>query len=93
MIEQIKRVMEQIIVPRYENVDYVEVYPLGSDDSLVKMVYPLDSDDRWFKIVYYFTPPLEHKDAIEIMEETAALYKMFGFKGGDIIVSFEKVKK
>lgn len=80
MIKQIERVMEQIIVPRYKSLDYVEVHPMGLDDS-------------WAKIIYYFTPPLEQVDAIEIIEETSALYKMIGFKGGDIIVAFEKIEE
>lgn len=76
----LEKVLEQLIVPRYEKLESVSVDPMG-----------LSQD--WFKIVYYFNPPLDHEDAIEIMEETSNLYKMMGEKEGDIIVSFEKVEE
>ena len=80
MSEQFQKVLEQIIVPRYEKLKYVSVNPIGLNQN-------------WFKIIYYFKPPLENKDAIEIMEETSNLYKMMGEKEGDIIVSFEKFEE
>ena len=77
---QLERILEQIIIPRYEELVGVNVTTMGLDST-------------WFKVVYYFRPPLDGSDAIEIMEETTSLYKMLGVKGGDIVINFEKYEE
>ena len=77
---QFERILEQIIIPRFEELVGVNVTSMGLDST-------------WFKVVYYFRPPLDRSDAITIMEETTSLYKMIGVKGGDIIVSFERYEE
>ena len=80
MGEALQKILEQLIVKKYNSL-------IGVDVSNFYM------NEDWYRITYYFNPPLEHKDAIEIMEETATLYKMLGPSGkGDIIVDFKKVE-
>ena len=80
MGEALQKILEQLIVKKYNSL-------IGVDVSNFYM------NEDWYRITYYFNPPLEHIDAIEIMEETATLYKMLGPSGkGDIIVDFKKVE-
>jgi len=77
---QLKKALEQIMIPRYKQIEYVSVNPIGMSEN-------------WYKIIYYIKGKLENREAIEIMEETTNIYKMMGEEGGDIIVSFKKTNK
>ena len=74
---QLEKALEQIMIPRYKQIEHVSVNPIGMSEN-------------WYKIIYYIKGKLEHQEAIEIIEETTNIYKMMGERGGDIIVSFKK---
>lgn len=77
MRESLQKVLDELIVKRYDSI-------VGVDVSNFYM------NEDWYRIIYYFTPPIERELAIEIMEETSSLYKMIGpKKDGDIIVDFK----
>lgn len=77
MRESLQKVLDELIVKRYDSI-------VGVDVSNFYM------NEDWYRIIYYFAPPIERELAIEIMEETSSLYRMLGSKkDGDIIVDFK----
>jgi hypothetical protein len=79
MVSQLQKVIENIMVPMFPEIESVEVEQLGLGG--------------FYRITYFMRGKLKsHQDYIKIMEETTTLYKMLSpEEKGDIIVDFKKV--